>query len=102
MTQEIKNILMLIVIPLLSGITVRLFFLKKRKGYILTIAEGAVSLLMLLLSALIDTGGNEYLGLWFIITTCLFAGSFATEFAIFISNRINKNICEKDDFIEEN
>ncbi len=101
MTQEIKNILMIFVVPIIVGIVFRLLFLKKRKGFIVTTIEGGVSVLMLLLSVTVNTGGNEFLGIWFLITLFAFLGSLVTEIAICIKKKILHGKSQEIDFIPE-
>jgi ACR3 family arsenite efflux pump ArsB len=100
MTQEMKNILTLVVVPLIFGIVIRLLLCKKRKGFIVTIVTGALSVLMFLLALAVYTGGNEYLSLWSLMMLCVFSGSLFTEIAIFITNKISKKVCHKGDFID--
>lgn len=102
MTQETKNILTLIVIPLIVGMIIRLAFLKKRKGYIVTIATGTISTLMLLMSVTVYTGGNEYLGIWFMISVSVFLGSLIVGLTSLILRKYKRQKCENQDFIPEN
>ena len=101
MTQEIKNILMIFIAPVIVGIVLRLFFLKKRKGFIVTAVEGGITLLMLSLTLTVDTHGNEFLGIWFLMTLFAFIGCFVTEVAICIRKKIRYGKIKNIDFIPE-
>lgn len=101
MSQEIKNIIMIFIVPVIVGIVLRLLFLKKQKGYIITAVEGGIALVMFLLSLTVDTGGNEFLGIWFLMTLFAFIGCFVTEVAICIRKKIRCGKIKNIDFIPE-
>ncbi len=101
MTQELKNILMIFIVPVVVGIVFRLLFLKKRKGLIVTAVEGGITLLMFLLTVVLDTRGNEFLGIWFLITLFAFIGCLVTEVAICIRKKIRYGKIKNIDFIPE-
>lgn len=101
MTQEIKNILMIFIVPVIVGIVLRLLFLKKRKGFIVTAVEGGIALVMFLLTLTVDTHGNEFLGIWFLMTLFAFIGCFVTEVAICIRKKIRCGRIKNIDFIPE-
>lgn len=101
MTQEMKNILTIFIIPIIVGVVLRLLFLKKSKGFIVTTGEGVLMLLMLLLSETVNTGGNEYLGIWFLMTSFAFIGSLVTEIAIIIFRKAKLKKSKETDFIPE-
>ena len=101
MSQEIKNLLTVFVAPIIIGLVFRLVFIKSRKGFLVTVFSGGVTLLMFLLSVTVDTHGNEFLGIWFLITLFTFLGSVAMEIVIFLSNRIKQKRSDKIDFLPE-
>ena len=102
MTQEMRNILIIFIVPIIVGVVSRLLFLKKPKGFIVTAVKGLVSGLMLLLAMVVDTGGHEFLGIWFLITLSAFIGSLVTELTIIIFKKVKHGKSKDVDFIPEN
>ena len=56
---------------------------------------------MLLLTLIVDTHGNEFLGIWFLITLFAFIGCLVTEVAICIRKKIRYGKIKNIDFIPE-
>ncbi len=101
MTQEIKNILTIFIVPVIVGIVFRLLFLKNRKGFVVTAVEGGIALIMFLLTVTVDTQGNEFLGIWFLMTLFAFIGSLVTEIAVIVRKKIRCGKSKETDFIPE-
>ena len=77
MVQIIKNYLYIFIIPLALGVIVRVLIRKKSKAWIFSVVCAALTAAVGILFAVIDTHGDEGLGLFFIQTVCLLVGSLA-------------------------
>lgn len=78
MAQIIKNYLFIFIIPLALGVVVRVLIRKKPKGWIFSAVCAVLTLVFGILFAVVDTHGDEGLGLCFIQAVCLLAGSLVT------------------------
>lgn len=78
MAQIIKNYLFIFIIPLALGVIVRVLIRKKPKAWIFSAVCAVLTIAVGILFAVIDTHGDEGLGLCFIQTVCLLAGSLVT------------------------
>lgn len=78
MAQIIKNYLFIFIIPLALGIIVRVLIGKKPKAWIFSVVCAVLTVAVGILFAVIDTHGDEGLGLCFIQAVCLLAGSLVT------------------------
>ena len=78
MAQIIKNYLFIFIIPLALGVVVRVLIRKKPKAWIFSSVCAVLTLVFGILFAVVDTHGDEGLGLCFIQAVCLLAGSLVT------------------------
>lgn len=59
MLQIFLNYLTIIIIPAIIGVIVRLAFMKRRKGYIVSVIFGCISVAAILYASLTYGNGNE-------------------------------------------
>jgi len=70
MGQIVLNYIVIFVIPALIGAAVRLIFIKKQKGYLVTVVLSCVTVLIGLFAIISSGSGNEAAGL-FTLSACL-------------------------------
>ena len=87
MAQIIENYLVIFIIPLALGVIVRVLIRKKPKAWILSAVCAVLMIVFGILFAVIDTHGDEGLGLCFIQSVCLLAGSLVTGGIIKIAKK---------------
>lgn len=87
MAQIIENYLVIFIIPLALGVIVRVLIRKKPKAWIFSAVCAVLMIVFGILFAVIDTHGDEGLGLCFIQSVCLLAGSLVTGGIIKIAKK---------------